>query len=259
MNELQRVEYNGTLVLTTQQIAEAYETEQQIVTNNFNRNKDRYIAGKHYICLMGDELKEFRAKNQNDVLPNANKFYLWTKKGAFLHAKSLNTDTAWEVYDRLVDDYFEKREEHIEKDKPSLDAVNRAADILSGAYRAAGSDERYVALLVGSVYKGCGIDLSLPPIKMDTDKLYDQTMIATELGILSVSGKPHAQAVGAILDMLNISDEDKISTPYTNNGHSGVVIQYKENVISMVKQWLKDNDYPKTIKGETKSYNVVYR
>lgn len=94
INELQKVEYNGTLVLTTQQIAEAYETEQQIVTNNFNRNKDRYIDGKYYICLKGDDLKNFRAKNQNDVLPNANKFYLWTKKGAFLHAKSLNTDTA---------------------------------------------------------------------------------------------------------------------------------------------------------------------
>lgn len=34
--------------------------------------------------------------------------YLWTEKGAFLHAKSLNTGKAWEVYDRLVDEYFEK-------------------------------------------------------------------------------------------------------------------------------------------------------
>lgn len=107
MEEIQKVDYNGILVLTTQQIAEAYETEQQIITNNFNRNKDRYAEGKHYICLKGNELKEFRAKNQNDVLPNANKFYLWTKKGAFLHAKSLNTDTAWEVYDKLVDSYFD--------------------------------------------------------------------------------------------------------------------------------------------------------
>lgn len=76
MNDIQKIEYNGILVLTTQQIAEAYGTEQQIVTNNFNRNKDRYIESKHYICLKGDELRSFRAKNQNDVLPNANKLYL---------------------------------------------------------------------------------------------------------------------------------------------------------------------------------------
>ncbi len=106
MEELQIVEYNNIRVLTTQQVAEAYKTEQQIVTNNFNRNKERYIKGKHFICLKGDELREFRAKNQNDVLPNANKLYLWTQKGCLLHAKSLNTDIAWEVYDRLVDNYF---------------------------------------------------------------------------------------------------------------------------------------------------------
>ncbi len=118
MNDIQKTEYNGILVLTTQQIAKAYGTEQQIVTNNFNRNKDKYIEGKHYICLKGDELREFRAKNQNDVLQNANKLYLWTRKGAFLHAKSLNTDTAWEVYDRLVDDYFDKRAGFIGNDIP---------------------------------------------------------------------------------------------------------------------------------------------
>lgn len=106
MNDIQIVEYNNIRVLTTQQVAEAYKTEQQIVTNNFNRNKERYIEGKHFICLKGDELREFRAKNQNDVLPNANKLYLWTQKGCLLHAKSLNTDIAWEVYDKLVDNYF---------------------------------------------------------------------------------------------------------------------------------------------------------
>ena len=105
---LEVVEYKNIRVLTTQQIAEAYGTDVQVITNNYNRNKSRYITGKHYVCLTGDELREFRAKNQNDVLPNANKFYLWTEKGAFLHAKSLNTDKAWEVYDRLVDSYFQK-------------------------------------------------------------------------------------------------------------------------------------------------------
>ena len=36
----------------------------------------------------------------------AKSLYLWTEKGALLHAKSLNTDKAWEVYDYLVDFYF---------------------------------------------------------------------------------------------------------------------------------------------------------
>jgi len=32
--------------------------------------------------------------------------HLWTEKGAWLHAKSLNTDKAWEAYETLVDDYY---------------------------------------------------------------------------------------------------------------------------------------------------------
>lgn len=110
MNDIQKVEYNGILVLTTQQIAEAYETSTDTVTKNFNRNKDRYVSGKHYICLEGEELRNFKTNGQIDLSLKLNKLYLWTKKGAFLHAKSLNTDTAWEVYDRLVDSYFEPKQ-----------------------------------------------------------------------------------------------------------------------------------------------------
>lgn len=106
MNELQITEYKDIRVLTTQQIAEAYGTDGKTISYNFNHNKDRYSEGKHFICLTGDELRAFR--EIHDLPTNLNKIYLWTEKGAFLHAKSLNTDTAWEVYDRLVDNYFEK-------------------------------------------------------------------------------------------------------------------------------------------------------
>ena len=110
MNEFPIVEYEGLRVLTSSQIADAYETDSNTLNKNFNRNKERYIEGKHYICLTGDDLRDFRAKGQIDVLPNTNKLYLWTEKGALLHAKSLNTDKAWEVYDRLVENYFRVRE-----------------------------------------------------------------------------------------------------------------------------------------------------
>lgn len=106
MNELQITEYKNIRVLTTQQIAEAYGTDSKTISYNFNHNKERYIDEKHFICLSGDELRAFR--EIHDLPNNLNKLYLWTEKGAFLHAKSLNTDTAWEVYDRLVDNYFEK-------------------------------------------------------------------------------------------------------------------------------------------------------
>ena len=108
MNNLQPIENNNQRVLTTAQIAEQYETDSSVIQKNFARNKERYIEGKHYYCLTGESLKEFFA-NVNLSGTNQSKvrtLYLWTEKGALLHAKSLNTDKAWQAYEVLVDTYF---------------------------------------------------------------------------------------------------------------------------------------------------------
>lgn len=123
MNDLTVTEYRDIRVLTTQQIAEAYGSTTDTITKNFNRNRERYIEGKHFICLEGEELKEFKTNGQIVLPLKVNKLYLWTEKGAFLHAKSLNTDKAWEVYDRLVDSYFNKKEDLLEGISPELKAV----------------------------------------------------------------------------------------------------------------------------------------
>ena len=116
MKDLKVIETKGVRVLTTKQLADAYETTADIVGYNFRYNKKRYVEGKHYILLEGQELKNFKNANVEiqRSLPKINKLYLWTEKGALLHAKSLNTDKAWEVYDYLVDFYFRTKEKQIE-------------------------------------------------------------------------------------------------------------------------------------------------
>ena len=52
---LQVVETNNQRVLPTAQIAEQYGTDCKVISNNFNRNKERYTEGKHYNCLTGEE------------------------------------------------------------------------------------------------------------------------------------------------------------------------------------------------------------
>lgn len=108
MNNLQIIEHKEVRVLTTQQLAESYGTTNKVISNNFNNNKERYQEGKHYIQLEGNEKMSFinNCPKIYDGLKNAKTIYLWTERGAFLHAKSLNTDQAWEVYDRLVEHYF---------------------------------------------------------------------------------------------------------------------------------------------------------
>lgn len=101
------IELRGKRVLTTAQLAENYEADKQLIVNNFNRNKERYKEGKHFFSLTGEEKKEFLNQHQIDLgSKNAQTLYLWTEKGAWLHAKSLNTDRAWEAYELLVDEYY---------------------------------------------------------------------------------------------------------------------------------------------------------
>ena len=63
-------------------------------------------------------LREYKITNVEiqRSLPKISKLYLWTEKGALLHAKSLNTDKAWEVYDYLVDFYFRVKEQPVVKE-----------------------------------------------------------------------------------------------------------------------------------------------
>lgn len=108
----QVIEVRGIRVLTTKQLAELYGTDPERIKLNYRYNKERYIVGKHIIPIEDAELREFKARYQfNTSFKYAKSLYLWTEKGALLHAKSLNTDKAWEVYEYLVDFYFRAKEQ----------------------------------------------------------------------------------------------------------------------------------------------------
>ena len=101
-------EYSNQRILTSAQLAELYETDVLHIQQNYKNNKDRYVPGKHYFYLEGEELKRFKDSLENFDLvgKRAPSLYLWTEKGALMHAKSLGTDAAWDMYERLVDDYY---------------------------------------------------------------------------------------------------------------------------------------------------------
>lgn len=114
-NFMTPVEYKGQVVITTAQLAEVYGTTPKNITNNFQRNNDRFTEGKHYFVLKGDELKEYKSKTSERGVPvsSANSMYLWTRRGASRHCKILGTDKAWEQFDYLEDNYFEKQPKSI--------------------------------------------------------------------------------------------------------------------------------------------------
>lgn len=108
MNNLQIIEHEGIRVLTTQQLAEVYGTETANIKMNFKNNKDRFVEGRDYFCLKGNELKEFKNYVNDIYLVNKRtpSLYLWTERGANRHSKILDTDRAWQQFDILEETYF---------------------------------------------------------------------------------------------------------------------------------------------------------
>lgn len=106
------IELHGKRVLTTEQLAEVYETDVKNIQMNFANNKEWFEEGKHFICLKGDALKQF--KNEPNTIglvgKNASSLYLWTERGASRHCKILDTDKAWEQFDNLEETYFNVKE-----------------------------------------------------------------------------------------------------------------------------------------------------
>lgn len=107
MNKLIPIEFENQRIITTKVLADEFGTDEKIIQQNFKRNEGRFVEGKHYYRLVGNELKDFKANLLNEGnLKFASELYLWTDRGAARHAKILDTDEAWEVYEELEETYF---------------------------------------------------------------------------------------------------------------------------------------------------------
>lgn len=132
LEHLTRIEFKGQPVLTTAQLAAALSTPDKVVTAqnlsyNFKYNASRYVEGKHFFKVEGDELEFLRSGNSGlQISPKTRSVYLWTKRGCLHHCKSVNTDVAWKVYEYLEDNYFNHL---VSKDLPpiTVDNFERAA------------------------------------------------------------------------------------------------------------------------------------
>lgn len=101
--------YKGTPVLTTEMLAQAYEVTPKQIRQNFANNRDRFIEGKHFFSVSGQELKDFRLCVENfdsQISTKIRVLILYTNRGCARHAKSLNTDRAWDMYELLEETFF---------------------------------------------------------------------------------------------------------------------------------------------------------
>ena len=101
--------YRDIPVLTTEMLAQAYDVTPKQIRQNTANNRERFIEGKHFFSISGQDLKDFRLRVENfdsQISSKVRVLILWTKRGAARHAKMLNSDRAWDVFELLEETFF---------------------------------------------------------------------------------------------------------------------------------------------------------
>ena len=139
----------------------------------------------------------------------------------------------------------------------ALNARTRAANLMTRLWNAAGVRPADQALALNGYFDG----LSLPREAFGEACTHtlDATAIADHLGVLSASGKPHNQAVAALIGELELDESEQTLTPYSRNGHDGASMQYAPSVEDKVRAWLDSHGWPSHLPAGGKKYAVKYR
>ena len=178
---MKAMEYKGQKVITTAMLAEAYGTDTTNIRNNFKRNKEKFIEGKHYFYLQGDELKEFKKVVTESYFPNnmVTRLYLWTERGANHHCKILDTDKAWEQFENLEETYFRVKEAVNAFVSPdTVKYLNGVANYLR-IQRAIMKDKGCTPLEIAQMDKMTCDTYGIPvPDSLSAPKAYEQLAIA---------------------------------------------------------------------------------
>lgn len=157
----------------------------------------------------------------------------------------------------------------VKQDKPKKSTVplassNHMIEMLTRSWKAAGVDPKNIA----SMQTGLARDalapygLCVPELPIAVERTYDATEMARNIGVFSKTKLPHAQAITAIIKMLDIPASETFITQTTAHGHGKAVpdVRYSEKVSGKVLQWLKEHNWPSPIVGETgKKYYVAYQ
>ena len=143
------IQYKSVPVMTTEQMAEFYGTDVDNIRKNFSNNSGRFVDGKHYFKVEGTELNELRLCVNNlhvQISSKARSLTLWTEKGAARHAKILDTDQAWDVFEQLEEVYFSVKEKSHLPALPNFADPAEAAIAWANQYKATQAAQEQLAI-----------------------------------------------------------------------------------------------------------------
>lgn len=238
----------GKKAMLVRDIALIHKTDVRTINQTINRNRKRFKEGIDLIDLKqithSDLFMKLRfTKTQ---WGNANHIYLLSERGYAKLLKIMDDDKAWDIYDELVDNYFNMRVA-IKENKPSLvtqerlaimkdNSATRRANMLYKIAMATESNSSKQQLLARAAKEITG-EMVIPVMK---EKEYSATDIAKRLGTT-------ATMVGKTANRLGLKADQPGQNEYGRWTNSKSRYSDKE-----VPQWLYTEAGYKAIKKEVK-------
>lgn len=131
----------GKKSILAKEIANIHGRELRVINQAINMNRTRFTDGLDIVDLKGTEfainLIDSGIYTQNSLNASSN-IYLLSERGYSKLLKILEDDFAWEQYDKLVDGYFNMREQAVKNSFPqmqNLDLANQMMNIAQGTYQ----------------------------------------------------------------------------------------------------------------------------
>lgn len=238
----------GKKAMLVRDIALVHNRPTYKISELINRNRKRFKDGIDILDLKSVILPKDKEKygfNQN-AWNRSNHIYLLSERGYAKLLKIMDDDKAWDIYDELVDNYFNMRVA-IKENKPSLvtqerlaimknNSATRRANMLYKIAMATDSNSSKQQLLARAAKEITG-EMVIPVMK---EKEYSATDIAKRLGTT-------ATMVGRTANRLGLKADQPGQNEYGRWTNSKSRYSDKE-----VPQWLYTEAGYKAIKKEVK-------
>lgn len=239
----------GKKAMLVKDIAVIHETDIRTINQTINRNRKRFRDGIDIIDLKTSMNFAITLSDsgftQNQINASKNIYFL-SERGYAKLLKIMDDDKAWDIYDELVDNYFNMRVA-IKENKPSLvtqerlaimkdNSATRRANMLYKIAMATDSNSSKQALLAKAAETITG-EMTIPIMK---EKEYSAGDIAKKLGTT-------ATMVGRTANRLGLKADQPGQNEYGRWTNSKSRYSDKE-----VPQWLYTEAGYKAIKKEVK-------
>lgn len=214
----------GKKSMLVKDIAEIHKRSSKVIKQAINMNIKRFRAGVDILDLKASnfEVNLIDLGFTQNAINRSNNIYLLSERGYSKLLKILEDDTAWEIYDQLVDNYFAMRQSIQSENKALLadkrleimeqNAATRRAQLMYKIAMATKS-QRHRELMLNRAGKELVGEMVIPAMEVESVE-YTASEVAEKLGVLTKAGKPYPAKVGEYANRISLKAEQPGQNEY---------------------------------------------